>query len=313
MITKEFVLSKLDGEPRTNALGEVRIDCPECDDNKGHMYCNLNKGVYICHRCGAKGKIINETKFTGFTPTDTNNFNISEIIEDKIKQIKNLPLNKLFSYENQNYGAGMIAPDYLEDRGIFEEDIKLFDIRLSIEKSGPYKDTIIFPIYDYAFNDKKLKYFVCRRYTNQEPKYVNAPWPKENTLFQVFPFHRILGSNGYAVIIITEGIFDAIAVSKTGYSAISILGKRATTGQLEEISRYASNNLVILLDRDAFSHAVKLKLELDNIFNGYPRNITILNSPYVEDAGDFMKNNDINKLKEMIDVHCNKFGITKES
>lgn len=35
--------------------GEVRSNCPFCGDTKLHLYANPRKGVYFCHRCGARG------------------------------------------------------------------------------------------------------------------------------------------------------------------------------------------------------------------------------------------------------------------
>ncbi|MGB9812464.1 MAG: DUF3854 domain-containing protein [Thermovenabulum sp.] len=42
---------------KSTPSGEIRICCPFCGDKKYHMYVNLEKGVYNCFLCGAKGKI----------------------------------------------------------------------------------------------------------------------------------------------------------------------------------------------------------------------------------------------------------------
>lgn len=36
---------------------ELRTNCPACGDTKEHLYLNVRKGVYYCHRCGFSGKI----------------------------------------------------------------------------------------------------------------------------------------------------------------------------------------------------------------------------------------------------------------
>lgn len=38
---------------------EKRGNCPACGDAKGHLYLNVRKGVYYCHRCEFSGKIKN--------------------------------------------------------------------------------------------------------------------------------------------------------------------------------------------------------------------------------------------------------------
>ncbi|SMB96864.1 protein of unknown function [Thermanaeromonas toyohensis ToBE] len=49
------VLMGLDLRPA--GRDERRGNCPACGDTKGHLYLNLRKGVYYCHRCGFSGKI----------------------------------------------------------------------------------------------------------------------------------------------------------------------------------------------------------------------------------------------------------------
>jgi ribosomal protein L37AE/L43A len=34
---------------------ELRGNCPFCGDKKGHLYVNIDKGVFYCHKCGASG------------------------------------------------------------------------------------------------------------------------------------------------------------------------------------------------------------------------------------------------------------------
>ncbi|MEW5931980.1 MAG: DUF3854 domain-containing protein [Bacillota bacterium] len=44
--------------PRSSGRAEVRVNCPFCGDQKGHLYANPRKQVFYCFRCGAKGRLV---------------------------------------------------------------------------------------------------------------------------------------------------------------------------------------------------------------------------------------------------------------
>lgn len=257
MIDKVFVESQF--SQKTINPEEIRINCPECQDDKFHMYCNLKKLVYICHRCGAKGKIRSEIQ------SCVEEYKRLDIVEQKIFYkpkylsnkdiVKNLPRNKCINRAKEHD----LPLAYLFERGLSFEDIRRYDIRVSEEKHGPISNTIIFPIYEDELKNK-LKYFVCRKYDNTNPKYVNAPWPKEDTLFIACP--DTTGVFTSYVTVIVEGIFDAISIAKCGYRSIALLGKIPTPQQLHRLSSSSYNKFLIYLDHDAFDHAIDLKLKL---------------------------------------------------
>jgi DNA primase len=111
----------------------------------------------------------------------------------------------------------------------------------------------------FTFDMDMINYFVCRKYDNSKPKYVNAPWPKGDTLFIAEPQKKI---KVLAPPIIVEGIFDAIAVARIGYRGIAVLGKSITSPQLSRLAN-VDPEFIIYLDNDALSHAVQLKMQLD--------------------------------------------------
>lgn len=266
MIDLEFINKQV--RRRDIYSDEVRINCPECNDDKFHMYCNLNKMVYICHKCGAKGKIRKQVDVEDYKKLWNLIGNAGNFPKYKPKnfsvpiKVKNLPRNTPI-FDIVPAHPAMI---YLNNREITRQDCIDYNIRLSLDKTGPYRDTIIFPVWG-QFDD--LKYFVCRRYTNQKPKYINAPWPKQDTLF--FSDTPIkLGSP----IVIVEGIIDAISVGKCGYRSIALLGKVPTSQQLIKLmdteQNIWGNKICIYLDHDAFSQALDIKLKfaaMDKIAN----------------------------------------------
>jgi len=255
---------------------EVRINCPECDDTKYHCYCNLQKMLYHCFKCGASGKIVDkkETSASTFDKVREQISNsITKMHHDIISSVnievitpnnpvKTLPHsdlileNKPEMKDTYYLRESHKAFRYLLNRGVKEDEMNKFGIRVSLEKHGRYANTIIFPIYEINAKDE-LKYFVCRKYDGTTPKYINAPWPKEDSVFMTGGFIQA------RVMVITEGIFDAIAVSKIhGFQGLAILGKQLTNKQLKLISENRSS-VLIYLDEDALLHAVNMKMQLD--------------------------------------------------
>jgi DNA primase len=259
MITKDYIMSQI-AYSAAKRDDELRINCPECTDTSYHMYCNMKLMVYHCFKCGASGKIKDTIISKLETYADIMSTGLFRPEEIKIpitfvgeeSKIKNLPHNQGYSPKNE-YHKGF---SYLFSRGIKSGEIKRYDIRVSLEKDGPYKNSIIFPIKDEWDN---LKYFVCRKWDDSKPKYVNAPWAKENIFFRSMPHRDFMPS--YTVLV--EGILDAMAIARVGYFCAAILGKELTSAQL--LNTHVLNpasKYIIYLDEDAFTHAIKLKLQL---------------------------------------------------
>lgn len=236
---------------------EIRINCPHCEDTKFHCYINRDKWVFNCFKCGASGKLASiytpnllqwdsrifyKSKQVQFAPM----VSLSDpILAPRKLRPHTLPISEEI-LPNRKGNAWI----YLHSRGITDEQLEKYKVRTSHELHGPYKNSIIFPIYQ----ENKLVYFVCRKYTGDMPKYINAPWPKGDTLFIAYPPQT-------KRVVIVEGIFDALAVENVGCIGIALLGKKPTSGQLIRLRSFAKN-VIIYLDHDAFSHAINLKLQL---------------------------------------------------
>lgn len=241
---------------------EFKLNCPNCDDETKHLYANADRGLWYCFKCGKGGKIIGN---------DMDAHNIDELYKTGIlksgdivrvksnldfgpsKLIKSLPV----SYPIRNIADGTPG-GYLKSRGINEDEIVKYNIRASQEKNGPYRNCIVFPI---STSLGAVEYFICRKYDDSKPKYINAPWAKEGTLF--IADNQPMGSS---TGIIVEGIFDALAIARIGFTGIALLGKKATSQQLTRlISLY--RYYAIYLDRDALTQAIELKMQLDILGN----------------------------------------------
>lgn len=244
--------------------GEIRICCAECGDEEYKLYINLTKKVWNCFKGAHSGKVEQEwepdlSKFKAHYEdyTKAEVFEIDRVLKtNKYKVVKSLPRNVPLVESSR----AVDAIKYLRERGVSHEEFFDYDIRICTEKHGPYRETIIFPIrrdpstYPYKAT-ALLDYFVCRNYKGSEPKYINAPWAKEDTLFV---------TKYYGPYVICEGIFDALAIARAGHSAIALLGKIATEHQLDRIKKEFPGPKLICLDHDAFTYSVALAVSLIN-------------------------------------------------
>lgn len=241
---------------------EIRVNCPECSDDKFHMYCNLGKRVYICHKCGAKGKIVDDTTVAP-----------DVIAYDSVKAAFNKSFPK--KYETKDYSVKVEvvkerrtlpichpiesqydtkAWEYLRKRGLSFKQISEFYV-------GTGGESIILPIRNKRTND--LDYYVERNIGSKGPRYKNAPWSKRGTLYYAYP-ENDYEDFGKLNAVIVEGIFDAMAIARLGYIGISILGKTAT---YEQLARLKGGNYIVMLDKDAFKDGVIMTMALGHMAN----------------------------------------------
>ena len=96
-----------------------------------------------------------------------------------------------------------------------------------------------------------------------EPKYINPPWPKGDSLWNA----EALKCNH---VVICEGVFSAIAV---GDNAIALCGKAANDNQLERIVNARPEYIMIMLDADALDYSYEMGNQLKYL--GYEGTIQV--------------------------------------
>lgn len=233
------------GDYITTDSSELRYCCVFCEsrgkspDTKYHLYVNTEKGIYICHRCGARGKMTAldselETRRISHWQKLINTF-LGEHTPESLKPSAQLPDGV------RSLLPGMTGWDYLVSRGFSPEII--INYRILDWQS---RRRVIIP----AYQEDTLVYWVARTYANQEPKYLNPKGlNRRNVLFN---YDR---ASKHRTLIVTEGVLSAMAV---GDSAVATLGKMVTSQQIDLLKRSASSEIIVMLDDDALSESVKL-------------------------------------------------------
>ena len=270
--------------------------CPFHEDHSPSMSVSREKQIYTCFSCGATGnvfKFLQDFENISFIEAVKKcadisglELNINLTPNDRlIKKNKSLydiySLSQKFYQNNINSTLGKNAKEYLYNRQLTDNEIKKFEIGLSLDeydmlakllvkkgfsdkdliKSGivnandnglydVYRDRIMFPLQD--INGNVIGYNGRAYQGNIVNRYVNS---KETEIFKksdyIYNFHRARESaKEKNKIIIMEGPMDVIRASTIGIdNVVATLGTSFSSSQANLIKRL-SNNVILCFDGD---------------------------------------------------------------
>jgi len=171
-------------------------------------------------------------------------------------------------WEKQNTPEYKHARKHIANRGLTKYEIIKYQIGYC--EAGEYKNRIVVPSFDL---DGRLNYFVARTFFEDFLKYKNPSHPKDDLI----GFENLLSWN-YPVVI-TEGAFDAIAVRR---NSIPLFGSQLSDGLLRKIVEEKPPEIIIALDSDAKSKALKMAQKLLD----FEVDVSIVNFPEETDPSD---------------------------
>lgn len=265
--------------------------CPFHDDTNPSMSVSSDKQIYKCFSCGASGNVFNFVmdyehvdfkealsilaKKAGIT---LNNVNINKKENKYDKYYKMYDISLKLYQNNLNSNLGTSAKEYLHNRGINDELIKIFKIGLSttskdsltkilnskdytnkeIEQYGLgngtndlYINRIMFPLFDVANN---VVGFSGRIYNNSSnSKYINT---KETPIFKkgelLYNYYNAKESvRLLKKVILVEGFMDVIRLYSIGITnVVALMGTSLTKEQINLLKRL-SLNICLCLDGDS--------------------------------------------------------------
>lgn len=239
---------------------EFLFRCPYCKDHKHKFSVNIQKNVYKCWLCDARGRDLYRIvrRFGTFSDLeswkeisgdrlDLNEFDcmFDELISEEPKeQVVKMPKSFKTLTSCLHPVSAKKPLEYLSERGIGKSDILKWKIGYCTE--GKYRNRIIIP----SFNENgNLNYFVARSYAGSYIRYMNPP-ASRNIIFNE------LYIDFDEEVTIVEGIFDAI----NSTNAIPILGSsvREDSKLFRKIVKYDAP-VLLALDPDATrkSNAIK--------------------------------------------------------
>jgi DNA primase len=239
--------------------GQISFNCPVCDEgrNKGNFEINYFSHVYKCWSCsdengthGPLGKLFdkfgNKKQKKVYRVLQPEEYKPKEVRKPKVQLPENF---KLFKDCNPKYPIKLQAYNYLKNRGVTDEMIEKFGIGFC--DKGSHFGRIIIPSYD---KDGELNYYIGRSWdVNSRAKYRNPEAEKEKIIF----WENLI--DWEKDIYLVEGAFDGMFLD----NPVVMLGKHISELLFDTIYNNAKGDVIICIDGDAWTNAVKLYHELN--------------------------------------------------
>lgn len=232
---------------------QLRYICPFCKerrgtpDTKGHLFVDLNQGIYHCFRCDASPK---KTNLYIYSSIYKRVFEQPKFISETSTTIF-LPNDYCYLKEStENFFP--IFEEYVKERGITKDDEYKYNMGFTIDLNNPFFGRLIFCYFDeVAKEDWDLVFYQGRWVLESENpcKYLSCG---DKPLFKSFRGQVKKG-------MIVEGFFDMVKSSRFIPSA-AILGHNITEKQGISITKSFSEKVILALDSDVpgdIIHCVK--------------------------------------------------------
>jgi DNA primase len=239
---------------------EHLFSCPYCKHHKNKFSVNIEKNVYKCWICDARGNNIYRIvrRFGSFSNSeawkavsgekiDLNQFeNLfwEDTENEEPEQVIDMPPNFKTLTSKALTATGRRAIRYLQSREVNRSDILKWKIGYC--NGGPYKNRVIIP----SFSEKgNLNYFIARTFSDDYRRYMNPSFSRDiifNELYVDFDKE----------VTIVEGVFDALKTE----NAIPILG--STIREASKIFKKIVKNdtpVLLALDPDVVHKSEKIK------------------------------------------------------
>jgi len=313
---KEELKNKTGGLLKENEK-EIQLFCPYCDDayrkpnpKWGHLYIGKENLLFYCHRCGAKGHLINLLKYLNINPQkyfDQKflflNFSSKFIVENSI--------------QNKNYEKGDLSKINKNNPFLFllKRENFLNEINYVIKRTH-LKIPEIFPDYgvsifernkihffNKSFNDGKL-FLRLIQFRNLD-KNIKIRYKKFSDEKYFLIFKKINNELEITDLIISEGPFDNINLAglffpnyKERLLYIALTGSYYQRAVREFILKYPQiKKIHLFLDSDINEKRLyyRLKNEIDKIYSVihfiHKKEIILYKNPIHKDYGEIDKFN----------------------
>lgn len=249
------------------------------------------RGTFFCFSCQTSKSLVEFVMFTthkGYfevlrfidsmaTETDITNLIDSTLhVEPEYKQFDELLIRRLHSQALESPRAMR----YFESRQLSENSVKRFLLGYSDNQ-----DMVIIPMHNP--DGSMIIGFVARSIEGKEFK--NTPGlPKSKILFNL---HRV---KNYDTVYVVESSFDAIRLDQNGIPAVASLGANVSKNQIQLLTKYF-NNVIVIGDNDDAGKGMQEK-----IFNSLGHRATLITIPSrFKDIGD-MTDEDIKQLNNKV-------------
>lgn len=303
----EIIINRF-GTDYKRSNSDLMYKCPFClsrrgkADNDYKLYVSINKPIkFHCFKCNAKGRLSNYVSISN----DSVYKSILDLTQEEEEDSDSDDYN-MFYLPNKSIVKGTLAHEYLIKRGISDDLINYYDIRMGIDNLF---GRIVVPNIVYGKDRSWTDMYSARSYTNQDPKYRNPEGcRKTNAVFNLHNQRK--GGRVYVV----EGAITSICAGK---DSICVYGSSPSDEQISMIANFGFKEIYCVLDNDPSGRKgnVMLSEKLSNLVNS---DITVYTSHLPEgiDAADvgeekFKKIVEENKVEYFSSIYTRIFTLFK--
>lgn len=234
-----IIIDKFGSDYRLASQDNIHYRCPFClkrrgkKDNDYKLYVSIPKLKFICFKCGAKGRLFNDISLSN----DSVYKNIINLYDSSDEDEEDN--DNMFYLPNKQIQKGTLAHEYLLKRGINDDLINYYNIRMGTDNLF---GRIVVPNIIYGQDKSWTDMYSARSYMNQIPKYRNPEGCKKtNAIFNLH--NQKEGGKVYVV----EGAITSICAGK---DSICIYGSSPSNEQISRIVNYNFREIYCVLDND---------------------------------------------------------------
>lgn len=259
--------------------GWLKGVCPECgrQDKFGFNISNNRTNCFVCGYHPSPIRLVMDMEGLGsyievkkFLGTYEGRTYLEPVIE-RIERIDTVLPDGYINLAIGNKRLGRTARNYIKGRGFDPEEMALKGWGYGTQ--GEYFGYIIIPFYIGG----NLIYYNARRFMGSGPKYRN-PKIEDFGLGKSLIMYNSDALALYKTIYLVEGAINAETMGDEG---VATGGKKISHYQISMIQKSDVEAVVILLDPDAISDAIKVALELV-----YHKHIKVVILPDETDVND---------------------------
>jgi len=260
-VTFEEVLAHYGIQLKPARGGELLGLCPFHEDTKPSFRVNVEKKVFHCFGCDAKGNVLDfvarkegvtikkaaelVSEWFGVGKRETASPSRDLSPSESLKKAETVPAEPLEPNKPLTFTL-KLEPDhpYLRQRGIEPEVAQHFGIGFC--SRGLMKDRIAIPIHDAE--GQLVAYagrWVGGDLPEGEEKYKLPPGFKKSLV--LYNLHRVKGERSLVVV---EGFFSVMRLHKLGVPAVALMGRSLSQEQEKLLVESGVKALTLMLDGD---------------------------------------------------------------
>lgn len=301
--------------------GEIACSCPFCGEKRKKLYISP-QGRFICFVCDTRGnsaisfimqygqvsvkeaqQVLDEQEINVDTPDFVNYDDEDDSLFFKLSNLNNsqsaivkkhcpvYPKGMKFLKDNLNNPETFPYLWYLKNRGLNLAEIIGYNIGYIVDgyltnngKNVEIKHSVVFTTYNQQhepvyWNTRSIDYHPYIKSINALSK--TDEYSKSDIIFNM---DQVTSDS---IMVICEGVFNAITCTQGDYVGIATFGKAITNDQIDLMLKLNPSQFIIFLDNDAEKESRHLYQKLSQQTT---KPVRIVNNPYGnQDANDLGK------------------------